>query len=537
MSKTLPTNLTDFSRYAAEQFLQTAVFVDDRIYAAASGAVVEPTILQTPGLERKVALKSAEQQSKASSDLAGAGEAEYSPHDILTSFAKTGIVCALYQPKKDASVGENSDAYQLCSASDIVIVDWDLYGDAGKKALELVGNLIHQSLTDVPEQLRLVLVYTKEANLEAISNEIFEKLTKLLPGQVEPTKEDKGLALHTPNTRVVILGKPSRRPAKYKAYEVPERDLAARAIVEFSKLASGLLQGAVLLGLAEIRGNHRKVLSKFDSSLDPAFLTHKALSFPDDASEHVLPLLIAEIQAALEDQLPNPLLSAALIEDWCSNRWVPQGHAKTASGAGDAKQIAKDLCLKGQASVKTIGIKGDKLYSYLQESLNSTANHRLAILMSQRTHYGKVSRSLKLGAILKSSNSKFYLCLQPICDAVRIPKTRRFLFVQLYEKAADTANKFNLVVFDGGSLIELFFQPKVFNCFVAEFRGTGADGSVMAAEKADGSFVFKPYGKRGEYKWLAQLKPEQAQRAAEQFARELSRVGLTESEWLRLMSR
>jgi len=78
-------------------------------------------------------------------------------------------------------------------------------------------------------------------------------------------------------------------------------------------------------------------------------------------------------------------------------------------------------------------------------------------------------------------------------------------------------------------------QPK--QRVTAEFRGSGADGAVVAIEKADGSFAFKPFGKPGEYKWVAQLKPEQAQRAAEQFASELSRVGLTESEWLRLMSK
>jgi len=55
----------------------------------------------------------------------------------------------------------------------------------------------------------------------------------------------------------------------------------------------------------------------------------------------------------------------------------------------------------------------------------------------------------------------------------------------------------------------------------------------MVAEKQDPDkkHLFSDDDKN-EYKWVAQLKPDHAQQAAEKFARELSRVGLTESEWL-----
>ena len=40
-----------------------------------------------------------------------------------------------------------------------------------------------------------------------------------------------------------------------------------------------------------------------------------------------------------------------------------------------------------------------------------------------------------------------------------------------------------------------------------------------------------------KYEWIAELKTEHAQRAAEEFGREFSRVGLTESEWLRIKAK
>jgi len=36
-----------------------------------------------------------------------------------------------------------------------------------------------------------------------------------------------------------------------------------------------------------------------------------------------------------------------------------------------------------------------------------------------------------------------------------------------------------------------------------------------------------------EFEWVCQLKTTHAQRAVEKFGRELTRIGLTESEWLR----
>ena len=46
-------------------------------------------------------------------------------------------------------------------------------------------------------------------------------------------------------------------------------------------------------------------------------------------------------------------------------------------------------------------------------------------------------------------------------------------------------------------------------------------------------FIFKSCDGK-EYRWVAELKFEHSQRVVQKLADELSRVGLTESEWLRL---
>ena len=64
---------------------------------------------------------------------------------------------------------------------------------------------------------------------------------------------------------------------------------------------------------------------------------------------------------------------------------------------------------------------------------------------------------------------------------------------------------------------------------LAELQSTGWRVLVMWE-----CFVRRPGINR---EWIAELKTEHAQRAAEEFGRNLSRVGLTESEWLRLKAR
>lgn len=543
MNKTLPTTIDAFSIYAAEQYLQTAVVIDDKIYSTREGTIAEPT-LKKPLPSRKLALKSVATPlptlSKPSEDGVEAEEPSF--HDILSSFAKKHIVCALYQPRKTRSSGFNSEVYQLCVASDIVIIDWDLGGDIGAKAKELITHLIEQSIKDIPEQLRLILVYTSAQNLQAIANEVYEALNMVVPGNIEPQLEDKGLALHSPNTRVVILGKPGRRLEEYDNYQVTERDLADRAVVEFAKLAAGLLQGAVLLGLSKIRSNSRKILTKFDSSLDPAFLTHRALSLPDEeAFEHVLPLLVAEIQAILEDCLPNPMISEELIGDWCNKHWKPGAHTTVAGNAANVRAIAKEFCRQGLSiKDKYKSINKKSLVNFILPAVDSKENYGLAVLMSQRTYYDQKTRDLSLGTIVRFgtvANSKYLICLQPVCDSVRIDKTRSFIFCEL-ETVDIMAGKTNIthIVIEETGIVALRFDPKSFRCAVIDFKPDVKEKRVVAKQVSNRVFCFTSASKK-KYIWITQLKTDHAQRAVEQFASQLSRVGLTESEWLRLLGK
>ncbi len=558
-----------FSTYAATQFLRTAVFIDDRIYNPET-KIVEPE--NPPSKTRKPAIKSINDKNNEQ-PLISPEEANenkgFPSQQLVNSFAKKRIVCSLYQPGKKASFSNGSDVYELCLASDIVIVDWDLGGNPGEKALELISCLVHQSIETIPEQLRLILVYTSEPDLGAIASEVFDKLIKLSEENIdiEPQKEDEGLSMHSSNSRVVICGKPGHRIEKYKSHEVSENELANKSIEEFSKLASGLLQGTVLLGLAKVRENSRKILSKFDKSLDPAFLVHRAMSLPhEEACEHVHPLLVAEIQAILQDCLSGQTITNNVIKNWVSDHWSPTNTAcQLFSNDQNAKEFVEYFCINGEKIkekyqpntfawnfVKKVidkrGWKGSssedreslrKLSNLIDINDESKSSHKFAMLMSHRTFYDNKEKSLTLGTIIRRGtidNPEYLLCLLPSCDTVRLSEERRFVFCTLnvMNKDNSTKEKTSHIIEDEKAYKELLYSPNSYNCVTLEFSPSPETKKVMA-ENDNLSFICKTDGQ--SYKWIAQLKPEHAQRAAEQFSSNLSRVGLTESEWLRLMSK
>ena len=568
---TLPDTVKEYSEYAAREFLQTVVFIDDRIYAPQSGSVSEVKKVVPPKVRKKVS-KNTSAQSKftgaegvqgaegaegaeGAKGVAGADvEAEeFSSHDIVMSFAKMQIICSLYQPDEDEKDFSESDILPLCRAADIVIVDWDLYGDSGQWALKLIGELIQQAVRGVPEQLRLILVYTQEQNLFHIADQLYQTVKQDIGDVLEPLQDEGGLAFHTANSRVSVLGKKGReRPDVSEDHVVYEKHLADIAIKEFSKLANGLLHAATLLCLAEIKKNSRKILSKFGAELDPAFLTHRAMCLPgEDATSHIVPLLISEIEAVLENVLPDPLASKPLLSNWCQEEWQPGDHLGEMLGNGDLdmRAIAEAICLLGFDGAKERFEQVPKLSNnsntrkaskILLPAEDDKANHRFSCLMANRTFYHQKPKPLRLGSVLFRKRDKTYLlCVQPVCDSVRLEKDTSFIFAELTvtEQGEDKNPASHIVVREHNEFVELHYQPKSYRCFVAIFAPDRHTKQVLAKESArEKSPVFDDKSRR-RYLWVDQLKISHAQRAVEDLARDLSRVGLTESEWLRRLNR
>ena len=191
---TLPDTVREYSEYAAKEFVQTVVFIDDQIYERAGRYVARPIKISRPKQRKKVT-RSAQARDTVSAVEDNIPEIEeYSPHDIVTSFAKKSIICSLYQPDKRARYSATSDVFSLCLSADVIIVDWDLFGDGGKRAIELIDGLIKQAISDIPEQLRLILIYTQEVNLFSVADQLYQSVNEGEDFPLEPIKGEGGLS-------------------------------------------------------------------------------------------------------------------------------------------------------------------------------------------------------------------------------------------------------------------------------------------------------------------------------------------------------
>ena len=544
----------EYSINAAQSFIQTAVFIDDRIYQPSTVDTGEPKTIAPPTRRPKVSntATGAKDNSTENAKDPPQEDTVSDINDIVNSFARKRIVCSMYQPT-DAPIEHQMDVIApLCTAADVVIIDWDLFGDLGDRALKLINRLIIQAIQDVPEQLRLILVYTQETDLAVVVEKITKTINSDIGDVFQPSTDQSGLTFHTKNSRVTVLGKPgSRRPDSDSDHIVEEKKLACTAVEEFAKLASGIMQAATLLSLAEIRNNSRKILSRFNHDLDAAFLTHRAFGLgTEDALSHIVPLLVSEIESVLEDALPNPLMSDDVLRDWCRNIWEPGEHLPQvyAERGLDYRQIAEDICTKGfkAASRDYNAIQNpynskknaEKAGKFLLPSEDSDANLRFAHFMAGRTFYRQNQKILMLGTILHDrGQDQYLLCIQPVCDSVRLEERRTFVFVKLHKKGANGVKSVShVIVKPDNSIVELLYKPNSYECFSKSFV-PDENLKLIIAKSDDQSELYFEDICGNKYYWMGQLRTAHAQDAVGRFASNISRIGLTESEWLRLLAK
>jgi len=376
---------------------------------------------------------------------------------------------------------------------------------------------------------------------------------------VSPAGEGK-LKLRSGSTQISIFGKPhtAGRPPGDKPYEIEEKDLADRVISEFACLHHGLLPAITLHGLAAIRKNTKRLLERFKASLDGAFLLHRSLVFKDhNAFDELQHLLSDEILAVLEDsKIDEDTLNALTIAAISQVPLMTTSQREWANVPNQIDAFRKFLRegedslreeLKGGHQSKELGDKGlrgikGKILNEFSEIVNHKSGahtEELAALFCNRTQYGNKNRKLSFGTVVRhkvqeGDDWEYSVCLMPLCDSQRLPPSSKFPFWQLKNDVleAKSGKRNGIVVIDpdgnphclaaGGKIRQMLW--------LKEFEQNPSD--VVIAKSNGGKFQFETSSMIIE--WVAELKPLHAQRIAAHMGSEISRVGLVESEWLRL---
>ena len=146
----------------------------------------------------------------------------------------------------------------------------------------------------------------------------------------------------------------------------------------------------------------------------------------------------------------------------------------------------------------------------------------------------------------KTKGYKYFYCLTPACDTIRLRnETRKFLMLELREEEKKT----NLIIMEENTRLKtLLVDPKPGNMDYFFFRGCNKTGRVLAERKVPNEyndmyeekpskdmFVFKTEDEKPiELMWLGEVRRNRANRDMADLNRQWLRLGINDSEYLRL---
>ena len=517
-------------KLAAGRFIQTAVIVDDE---AQIGGVTPSQSLVTPSRSSSTGTVS------ETTDTSLSGNHSLDAQALVDAFAEREVICGVIVPRKD-DVAANDRVVGTAKQADIVVLDWRLNGDIGQEALSMLNNILED---DANERIRVIAVYTGEQDIAKIGEKI--ELHFKNSGR-EFKRSDQGVVLSHHHSRIVIYAKSGTQltPDLTKR-SVSENKLPEQLIADFAEMTKGLLPSIALTSLAAVRKNTHKILDKFQSELDPAFLAHRAcLPVPEDSQQHMVDQLASELHAVLEDAIAkeDPAGMEA-VREWLTEKAgqnesfnfeqtkkLPLDKAIDLLKEGWDKQKPTDLSSKEVSKLASIFAQEDDTENKLDK--------QLAWMFNFRTVFDSTDRILNFGTVLKRRHSdgreEFLICMRPKCDCIRLKGKEFFLLLPLIEPKKGSVQ---LVLCTGEDTYRrVSVDTTLSSRSQIKFSPTGAQGQVVAKRKGAGGFFFRSTG-RVDYEWLGELKAEFAQRVAHHFAAGLSRVAVNNSEWLRRLEK
>lgn len=475
---------------------------------------------------------------------------EFNAQDVSAAFCKAGKICAIYAPQFDIDI---EVCVQALKKADAIVLDWDLklketkdfdpmedvVEDEGKYTKQIIKNILEDAGN---EKIKLIIIYTGELNLPDICKQVSQISQKLELNTTELVCQQK-------NVRILVRAKETTQynhaehlKNKIVAYE----DLPQLINDEFAKLTTGLLSNYALNAITAIRNNTSNILGVFSQDLDAAFLGHYvSVDNSDDAV-----LMLAELfGSAISDLIKEDDID---MTSWITS-WINCFAFETRNISLEKKKITiNSSCLNNIISEKTGELyvklnkngfdfskgKKDKYKSeaiklFSSEVNTDIQNYKFAHLIQHKNIFStaKTVHRLSTGTIVKYTHNdeeEYFLCIQQSCDSTRIQSERNFLFLPLLQDSRGEA-----IVINHDK--HLFVENKSYAVQVFTFATKNSETQITS-EIRDGKCVFID-SQNTLFEWVAELKDLFAQHIVSQYAANLSRVGLNNSEWMRLMGK
>jgi hypothetical protein len=530
-----------------DMFLQTVVVVDDRAFNDPPPVVDEPAqeAVSSSGARGRGVQSGLQRPVDQAGD-----EHDLDAKQVTDAFARRGLVCGLLSPAPGEELGD--ELVRTARRADLVVLDWVVDRDDGRKALELLRRILESDSVPPSGRLRTIAVYTGQHELRVVAGRLKEALGASYPGALL-IEHDDGLAMTKGPVRVAVFAKEhvSQLAPDLESRRVRFDELPDRLRREFAALTSGIVTAVALAALAALRDDTHRVLSVVNPRLDVAYLGHRSvLPEPEDAQSQVVALVASELRAVIEDHKVGDLARETILFLWLAAsrgdgtklgelidpakpipRAQVEGMLRFGLGSSLGLTEVADLGSISKTHLKDkVKTAATQVFALTLDEANGS-DSELANRMMLRTTYSSPPRMLQLGTVVEAPDRAYWICVQPVCDSVRLrPEVRAFPFLRLQ---TSDRSRFQFVVTDATDteqFLVLTKNPR--DLVVARFKPR-AGKSVIEATEARGSYLFRDTGNK-RYRWVAQLKTEFAQKVAVDLANEIAQVAVDEAELRRL---
>ena len=297
----------------------------------------------------------------------------------------------------------------------------------------------------------------------------------------------------------------------------------------------------VFRGVNAVRDSTPRILASFGSDLDAGALVHRALlPQADDAGTQFIRLLADDLEQALHDAGVGAawdIDSAAESLARATSGGSPSDLAGRLRRSDNVPQDKKDLddeTLSREAiAAGLLGIGlGDSAVTKAIDDLTAAfgdgvaSSETLAVMMSS-SDFGKTRPRLELGVVLRDDAGKYWLCIQALCDSVRLKSHRAFPMLQLLQVEKKPAA---MIRSPDNAPIGVRFDTAPYKLAMPEFEPTSHGAVLAQGEPSD--WCFTSVG-GSEYRAITRLRPELAAQAVQGLTSAASRPGFDASEWLR----
>ncbi len=563
----------DYRLAGVSRFLQTAVVIDNEaeLRTAGPAAPLEPRVAQrkarsvlgsVAATSPAKAIPAATAAGRDVNDVDPGVSGSLNAKILTDAFSQREIICGLYRPEASED-GMVELATNAAKHADVVIVDWLLENNSSVRAVEIVIGILREDMRG-NGRLRLMAIYTSMNGISVIAHELFDQIEQAdgLAGRFALD----GATIVGADVRICVLSKP-QSIGEADVDRVAEADLPRRLIEEFVKLSTGLLTSFALHSIAAVRRSAHHVVAVFGEHLDGAYLAHRSsLQDPDEATEFAINLLVGELQNAIAvDERKDGEMAVEVMAGWVETKSATHKFRKGEEEA--SPEIVKGFVSDGLAALKAATGKlvkadgklsdralkvesvGEIFYENPQQAWERQLEFaRLSIF--KREAHGRSQLpdgwlpTLMLGSVLKVFGPKndaekplyedigdnYFVCLQPVCDSVRIDKLSGFPF----QTGNAATQKFNLVVRerDVSPGTPLLVNSKLGHTQVLKFQPDEKARCVRATKVGD-DFIFTDSRSR-QFIWLGDIRDMKAHHDATAIAANAQRVGLVELEWFRL---